>query len=205
METPTHQSRDEHRPNGRASRLAAIAGAGLLAGLIALGATSLATAQPQASTLAVSSVAAAQVADTDADADAEEVEAEDVDGFDDLDDLDLDADFVADLSPDDHAVLDRFDACIDEALAGSGLDIAALEAADEADTLTEEQEDEIDLVFDAAFVSCDPILDELSPEATALIAEWESDDDHCDDEDEDEDHDDEDIDDEDDASEDSDS
>ncbi len=87
--------------------------------------------------------------------------------FEELDEHDFE-DF--ELSPEDEAVFEAFEQCLTD----GGIDEEAIEAGEEAGTLTEEDWEQLDSVFEG----CESILDDLSEDAD-FFGDWEE----CEDED----------------------
>ena len=115
-------------------RLGAIAGAGLLAGLIAAAIGGVAGAQTAGTTVL-----------TEVDQPGAQVRVMQVDDADDMD---------FEISAEDEAIWDQFDQC----LVDNGVDFDALDAAEESG-----DESALDIeALDAAFESCEPVLENLS-------------------------------------------
>ncbi|MEM7095984.1 MAG: hypothetical protein AAF567_23470 [Actinomycetota bacterium] len=138
----------------RRRRIGAVAGAGLLAGLIAV---------------AVGGVAAAQndgVVISQADTPDSVVVVQESGDLDEMHDGDLDEThdemFFEDVSDDDKAIWDQFDQCLTD----SGVDFDALETMDDA-----ELENLDEAAIDAAFEACESVLDGLSDEAYFMEAD----------------------------------
>lgn len=164
METPNDYTAQSGSSSGR-KRLAGIVGAGLVAGLMAVGIGGVALAQDQPvevePTIEATEADVETPVDPQAEADPEAVEVDDPileelspeaqQGSDDVEIEDMETGEALELSDGDIAVLDRFEDC----LADNGVD-----------GITEESvaDSEIDAYMDSAFDTCDPILDELSAE-----------------------------------------
>lgn len=123
------------RKSNRMKRLSAITGAGVLAGLIAASVGGVASAQTVVTEVNEPTAVVQQAGAFVRVATAVQFE----DGTE-----EMQTEFD-ELSPDDEAVFERFDQCLED----GGVDIEFEEEIDEA-------------VIDAAFEQCEPILDELS-------------------------------------------
>ena len=116
-----------------------------------------------AAALGLAGIASAQQADGDPtiEAPADEAPAEEAPA-EPGDDTGDDGEYP-ELSPDDEAVFERFEQCLSDA----GLDDDALWDADHDGTLTDDDIDRIDQIFE----DCEPILDDLSGDAELLLEE----------------------------------
>lgn len=149
-------------PNRR-RRIASVAGAGLMAGLIAVGAGGVAMAQGDAPTVPTTTTtesAEAANADSDGTGDITTEPGEDFVVSVEVDSADGNVEFAdIELSPEDEALFDRFDAC----LADNGVNDATEDEWEARwENATDAERDALDAEVTAIFEQCESILDDLS-------------------------------------------